>query len=240
MYVANPLVPFILSGIICFIAALYILTFEEQTRSAEIQRNLRMIDGIRSVLALRPILLIMLMDMLLLIFVNIYYKVLFFPKINALGMQVQYLGIVDVITLAITSVFLFLIARVFFRTEKLTLLVYTLGPAVAFALFGLSASLVPALIFGVLFDPLWNIRQHVVPSLSNKYFEAHNRALSLSSMSFVSNLGAALLLPLAVILFDASYLYTLIPLALLILLLAVYPRETALSHSALTPHERQE
>jgi len=35
--------------------------------------------------------------LLLLVFVNIYYQVLFFPKINGLGLSVQYLGTLDVI-----------------------------------------------------------------------------------------------------------------------------------------------
>ena len=111
--------------------------------------------------------------------------------------------------------------------DKITLLVYTLAPAIAFVLFGLSSGLFWALIFGVLFDPLWNIRQHVVPSITNQYFDAHNRALSLSSMSFVSNLGSAIVLPLAVIFFDVSYFYTLIPLAAIVALLLLYPSATA-------------
>jgi hypothetical protein len=37
--------------------------------------------------------------MFLLIFVNIFYQVLYFPKLNQLGLSVQYLGFVDVATL---------------------------------------------------------------------------------------------------------------------------------------------
>jgi hypothetical protein len=47
----------------------------------------------------KPLLIIACIDMFLLIFVNIFYQVLYFPKLNQLGLSVQYLGFVDVATL---------------------------------------------------------------------------------------------------------------------------------------------
>jgi MFS family permease len=232
IYVANPIAPFVLTATVDMTLAFFVLFFKEKRRAHEVFRKLKMIEGIKTVWKIAPIKFIVLIDLCLLIFVNIYYKVLFFPKITGLGLNVQYLGVVDVITLAITSVMLYVIPKVSFKNEKTSLAVYSLSVAAMFALFGLSLSLAPALIFGMLFDPLWNIRRHIIPTITNKYFETYHRALALSSMSFISSLGAALLVPIAIIFFTQSYWFTLIPLIAILMLLFKYPNEYKLRMTA--------
>jgi MFS family permease len=225
LYVANPIAPFVLTGVVNLGLSILVLFFDERRHSQHPSRNIKLIDGVKSVWQIAPIRCIVLIDLLLLIFVTLYYKVLFFPKIQRLGMPVEYLGVVDVFTLAITALLLHLAARITFRSEKLTLAVYTLAVALLFVFFGLSSSLAPALIFGMLFDPLWNTSRHVIPTITNRYFDAHQRALNLSSMSFISNLGAAVLVPIATVAFTQSYWYSVIPLAGILLLLFIYPGE---------------
>ena len=225
IYIANPVAPFVLSGAVSLALSIFVLFFQEKSRSHEVLRNLKILDGLKNVWKIEPIRLIVLIDLCLLIFVNLYYMVLFFPKIQSLGMKVEYLGIVDVVTLAITSVLLQWISRRLFKNEKTTLAVYSLAVAVAFVLFGLSSTLLPALIFGMLFDPLWNTRIHVIPTITNKYFGGDRRALNLSSMSFISKLGAALLGPIAIVLFSQSYWFSVLPLVAILILLLKYPKE---------------
>jgi len=225
IYLANPAAPFALTAAVSMGLSILVLFFKEQRRPHQVLRTIKILDGVRNVWRIEPVRLIVLINLCLLIFVNIYYTVLFFPKIQSLGMSVQYLGIVDVITLAFTSVLLQLISRRSFKNEKTTLVVYSLAVAVIFVLFGLSNSLIPALIFGMLFDPLWNTRMHVIPTITNKYFEAHDRALSLSSMSFISNLGAALLVPIAIVFFTQSYWFSVLPLVAIFILLLQYPTD---------------
>jgi len=98
-----------------------------------------------------------------------------------------------------------------YHNHKQTLTIFTLTTALIFFLFGINQTLVPVLVFGMLFDPAWNLRRHIIPTITNQYFTNHNRALSLSTMSFLSNTGAALLIPLATFLFTKSYLYSLAP-----------------------------
>src|SRR5581483_6895505 len=223
LYLLNPSIPFILSGVSNLVMAVLILLFDEKQRAHEVLRNIRVIDGIRNVVRIRPILLIVLIDLLLLIFVNVYYQISFFPKITALGLDIRLLGVVDVVTLGITSVILLWLPRLRWKNEKTWLVVFSLAAGIVFVIFGLSTTLWAALVFGVLFDPMWHLRAHVIPTITNKYFESSSRALSLSSMSFISNLGAALLLPVAIQFFDWSYLFSLVPLGLIGVLLAVYP-----------------
>jgi MFS family permease len=225
LYVANPVAPFVLTGVMDLGLCILVLFFDERGHPRHLSRKLKLSDGVKNVLEIAPIRCVVLIDLFLLIFVTLYYRVLFFPKIQSLGMPVEYLGVVDVVTLAITSVLLQVIRRLSFKSEKTTLAVYTLAAALLFVCFGLSTSLAPALIFGMLFDPFWNTRQHIIPTITNRYFEAHDRALSLSSMSFISNLGAALLVPIATIFFTQSYWFSLIPLLAIIVLLFTYPAE---------------
>lgn len=222
LYTVNHTIPFILSGLVYFVMALIVLTFDERKSSHEVRQNLKMLSGIKTIIKIRPIALIVLIDLLILIFVNIYYQVAFFPKLSGLGFDVKYFGIVDSITLAITSVLLYLVPKVSWKNEKLTLVLFTLTPAIMFILFGLSPVLIPTLLFGVLFDPAWNLRRHIIPTITNKYFNNQNRALSISSMSFVSNLGAALLVPLFTFLFTKSYLFSFVPLLGIIILLYLF------------------
>lgn len=222
LYLVNPIIPFILSAIIYGIMTIFILFFNEVRNSNEVSRNIRIIDGVKTIVKIKPILTIVMIDLLLRIFVNIYYQVLFIPKINGLGMPVKYLGIVDVLTLGFTSLLLLFISKITWKRDIINLTVYTLAVGVIFVIFGISRTLVPALIFGMLFDPVWNIRRHVIPTITNKYFESRNRSLNISSMSFISNLGAAIIAPFAIVLFNNSYYYSLIPLALIFLLIFFY------------------
>jgi hypothetical protein len=225
IYIANSVAPFVLSGAVSLALSIFVLFFQEKSRPHEVLRNLKILDGLKNVWKIESVRLIVLIDLCLLIFVNIYYMVLFFPKIQGLGMKIEYLGVVDVVTLAITSVLLQWISRHSFKNEKTTLAVYSLAAAVMFVLFGLSSSLLPALIFGMLFDPLWNTRTHVIPTITNKYFASEHRALSLSSMSFISKLGAALLGPIAIAFFSQSYWFSVVPLVAILILLLKYPTE---------------
>jgi hypothetical protein len=203
--------------------AIIILFFQEKRVSHELTRNIKVLDGIKNIIKVRPILFIVLIDLLLLVFVNIYYQVLFFPKISSLGLEVKYFGIMDVLTLGMTSLFLILVRKITIKSDKFRLLIYSLIPGVVFVIFGLSNTLVVAVVFGMLFDPVWHIRRHIIPTITNKYFASHNRSLNISSMSFVSNMGAAILLPISISLFNKSYLFSFIPLVLIITLLAFYP-----------------
>lgn len=224
IYRFNPSLPFILVAIVSLVSALVMLTFEEKIAVGEVKKNLEIIDGIKEIVKIRPVLLIVLIDLLLLIFVNIYYKVAFFPKIQSLGLDVAYFGVVDVATLAFTSLLLHYLPKFSFHNHQRTLAIFSLTTALIFFLFGIAQHLVPVLIFGMLFDPAWNLRRHVLPTITNQYFSNHSRALSLSTMSFLSNAGAALLIPLATLLFTKSYIYSLVPILLMVPLLFLYPK----------------
>lgn len=215
-------VPFLLSFVVYLVMTLVVLTFREKSVSHEVQENVKIFDGVKAVLKIRPILLIMLIDLLLLLFVNVYYQVAFFPKLENLGLDVRFFGVVDTVTLGITSLLLFILPRLALKSDKLKLAFFTSLVAVLFVLFGASKLLIPTMIFGVLFDPAWNMRRHIIPTITNKYFTNHNRALSISSMSFVSNLGAALLVPIFTVLFTRNYLYSLLPLAGVFILLLLF------------------
>ena len=223
LFVVNHQLPFILTSIVYFVLALFVLTIKERKSSHEVQRVVRIFDGIKNVLQFKPILLIALIDALLLIFVNIFYNILYFPKITSLGFPILYLGVLDAINLILMTGMLTILPKLNFKKDKTAIVVYSLLAACVFIVFSNVYNLLPAVIFGVAFDLIWAARLHIIPTITNRFFASVDRAVSLSSISFVSKLGAALLLPITVAIFNISYWFTLVPLALVCLLLYKYP-----------------
>ena len=88
----------------------------------------------------------------------------------------------------------------------------------------MTTHLLVAIIFGPLFDIVWMARKHIVGALTNTYLATHYRALSLSSMSFMSNALAALLVPLAMYMFTINYIFSCIPAMAIVVLLILYGR----------------
>ena len=77
--------PFLVNAAVNIILVFIVLTFKETTLPDAAAQQLNLFDGIRTVLSVKPILIITCIDMLLLVFVNIFYQVLYFPKVNQLG-----------------------------------------------------------------------------------------------------------------------------------------------------------
>jgi hypothetical protein len=162
------------------------------------------------------------MDAILLVFVIIYYQVMYSPKITSLGLNIQYLGVLDVINLLLMSGMLLILPRVIFKNDFRNIAVYTLLPAISFLIFGLTSQLFSAIVTGVFFDLAWSARRYILPTITNKYFNSTNRALGLSSLSFISGLIAALLVPLVIAIVTQNFMFTLIPVLLLMVILALY------------------
>lgn len=224
LYVIHATIPFVLSSITHLLLGVLILSFTESRNSFEVKEEVKVMGGVMAILKNKYVRLIVLTDTTLLVFVNIYYQVLFFPKINSLGLGVQYLGTLDVINILLMSGMFIILPRLVLKNEKNNLILYTILPVLFFILFGLSNKLIPALIFGVVFDLVWSARKHILPTITNRHFNSNDRALSISSMSFISNLGAAIFVPIALILFNISYYYTLIPAIFIVFLLYIYPK----------------
>jgi MFS family permease len=224
LYATNTVVPFIINSAINLFLAFFVLTFKETISSHEVARKINVFDGIRKVFKVKPILMITCIDMLLLIFVNIFYQVLYFPKLNQLGVNVQYLGFIDVTTLICMTTMLVYLPKMAFKKDGTNLFVYTLATVGVFIVFGMTTHLLVAIIFGPLFDIVWTARKHIVGALTNTYLAAHDRALSLSSMSFMSNAVAALLVPLAMYMFTINYIFSCIPAIVIVVLLILYGR----------------
>jgi MFS family permease len=227
LYAIHEHLPFIGSALANFCLTFFILTFKETEPTGEVSQQIQIIDGVRHIFQSKPILIIVCIETLLLVFAIIYYQILYFPKINELGLEIRYLGMLDVVNIGLSSLLLYFLPRLTFQRDKTNLGFYTLAAALLFVVFSNSNHLAPAILFGVLFDSVWTLRIHVVPAITNKYFESHSRALSLSSMSFLSNLGAAILVPLATLVFDVSYLFTIIPAILIAVSLYFFPRHHA-------------
>ncbi len=224
LYSINFVLPFILSAIITFILAIFVFTFKETKVSHEVAERTKIFDGVKNIFKNRAVMLLVCVETLLLVFVIVYYQILYFPKINHLGLAVKYLGVLDVVNISLSSLMLFLLPRLIFKNDKTNLVFFTLATAIVFIIFSNSNQLVIAVVFGVLFDIIWTARTHIIPSITNKYFESHNRALSLSSMSFISNLGAAILIPLAAFVFTINYIFTIIPAIFIVVILFYFPR----------------
>jgi MFS family permease len=222
LYAADPIIPFIINSAINLFLTFFVLTFNETTASHEVSRAIHVFDGVRKVFRVKPLLIITCIDMFLLVFANIFYQVLYFPKLNQLGLSVQYLGFVDVATLACMTVMLLYLPKMVFRADRVNLVLYTLAPAGIFIVFGMTTHLLVAIVFGPLFDLAWMARKYIIGALTNTYLTAHDRALSLSSISFLSNAVAALLVPLAMYMFSLSYAFSFIPALIIIALLILF------------------
>lgn len=224
LYTVHTSIPFVLSAIPHLFLSVYILTFDEKRSSHEVDKQIKLFDGIKDVISNRKLCLIAAMDTILLVFVIIYYQVLYSPKITHLGLDIRYLGALDVINLLLMSAMLLILPRITSKNGQLNLIVYTLLPVAAFVLFGAANQLVPALIAGVFFDLAWSARRHIIPAITNKFFESQNRALGLSSLSFINGLGAAVLVPVLLVFFTGNYLFALVPAFLIVVLLIAYTR----------------
>jgi MFS family permease len=224
LFVINATLPFFVNAGVNLFLTFFVLTFEETTSSHEIAQQLNLFNGLRKVFRTKPILVITSIDMLLLVFVNIFYQVLYFPKLNQLGVPIQYLGLIDVITLICMTGMLLLLPRMVFKKAETNLLVYTLATVSIFIMFGMTTDLLVAIILGTLFDLAWTARRHIIGALATTSFAAHERALSLSSMSFLSNAVAAMLVPVAMYLFAITYVFSFVPAAIIVVLLSVYGR----------------
>lgn len=218
-------IPFMLTGIFLIIMSGYVLSFDEDQVSSEIKKEIKIINGVVNIIRIKPILIMTLIEMLLLIFVNIYYQVLYQPKVYSLGLPIQYLGVLDSGNLILMLVMLSLLPKYKITNKKSTLTLFTLLVAFIFIIFSSTNNLLTAIFFGVIFDLAWAARGHIVPTITNRYFQSKDRALSISSMSFVSNLGAAVLVPLMMLMFTKSYLFALIPVSIIVILLVVYPKD---------------
>jgi sugar phosphate permease len=141
-----------------------------------------------------------------------------------LGLDIKYLGVLDTINLGLMSAMLVVLPRIVFKNKNYSLVLYSLLPVLAFILFGLTNSLVYAIAFGVIFDLAWSARYHIVPTILNEYFSSKDRALSLSSWSFITGLGAAIFVPVALVIFKVSYLFAIIPGLLIISILLIYTK----------------
>jgi MFS family permease len=232
LFVASATLPFLVNAANNVLLVFIVLTFKETTPPNRSAHDLNLFDGIRTVLHVRPILIITCIDMLLLVFVNIFYQVLYFPKINQLGVPVQYLGVLDTATLLLMTGMLLVLPRMVFKKDWTNLVVYTLITVGIFLVFGFTTQLLVAIVFGGLFDLAWTARRHIVGALTNAYLASENRALSLSSMSFLSNAVAAVLVPVTMYLLTLNFLFSCIPAALIAVLLILYGR-TRQSPSAL-------
>lgn len=224
LYSLHYSLPFVLTAITTLGLIPFVLTFKETKSSHEVARQLRLWDGVKNVTRSKPIFLIVCIETLLLVFVVIHYQILFLPKLNQLGLELRYIGIVDVVNIGLVSLLLYLLPRLVFKKAKLNLATYSLTVAWLFVVYSNSTHLTPVLLFGVLFDASWTVRTHILPTITNQYLESHSRALSLSSMSFASNLGSAILLPLATLLFEVNYLFAIVPAILITLLIYVFPK----------------
>jgi len=226
LYMLNHELPFILTGTIFFVLSLYILTIKEKRYSEEIRRNIGILDGIKGIIKNKSLLIITLVDMILFIVVNLFYQVLNFPKLAELGFPIELLGGLDVVNLIFASIILISIPRLIFKNHKHTLMAYSFATMVAFVFFYLSSSLSYVVIVMVTFDLIWTARRHIIPVITNEFYDSSVRATSISSMSFISNLGASILVPFAFNLFTKNALFTLIPLVLITALLCYYPNES--------------
>ena len=222
VFAANATFPFLVNAAVNLFLTFFVLTFKETSLPHKGARQLNLFGGIRTVFNLKPIRSIMCIDMLLLVFVTLFYQVLYFPKLNHLGVPVQYLGLLDVMTLICMTGMLLILPRMVFKKDWMNLLVYTVTTVSIFIIFGLTTHLLVAIVFGGLFDLAWTARKHIVGALINTYLASENRALSLSSMSFLSNAVAALLVPLAMYLLTIHFLFSCIPAALIVTLLIWY------------------
>ncbi|MFL5802396.1 MAG: MFS transporter [Roseiflexaceae bacterium] len=219
LFAAYATLPFLVNAVVNILLTFVVLTFKETTPPDTGAHQLNLFDGIRTVFSVKPVRIITGIDMLLLVFVNIFYQVLYFPKLNRLGVPVQYLGLLDVVTLICMTGMLLVLPRMVFKKDWTNLLVYTLTTVGIFLVFGLTMQLLVAIIFGGLFDLAWTARKHIVGALTNTYLASENRALSLSSISFLSNAVAALLVPVTMYLLTLNILFSCIPAVLIVILL---------------------
>lgn len=224
LYVINTSIPFLLTAIPHLFLAFYILRFDEQKKPNEVGNEIKIFDGVKSIIKNRRVRLLLLMDILLLTIIIIFYQTLYAPKINSLGLDIKYLGVLDTINLGLMSALLVVLPKIVFKNRNYSLILYSLLPITAFILFGLTNSLAFSIAFGIIFDLSWTARNHIVPTILNEYFSSKDRALSLSSSSFISGLGAAILVPIALVIFKISYLFAIVPALIVILMLFIYTR----------------
>ncbi len=224
LYVINTGIPFLLTAIPHLFLAFYILRFDEQKKPSEVGNAIEIFDGVKSIVKNKNVRMLLLMDILLLTIVIIFYQTLYAPKINSLGLDIKYLGVLDTINLGLMSALLAILPKIVFKNKSYSLILYSLLPIIAFILFGLTNSLIFAIAFGIVFDLSWTARNHIVPTILNEFFSSKDRALSLSSSSFISGLGAAILVPLSLIILKVSYLFALIPALIIIFILFFYTR----------------
>lgn len=224
LYVINTSFPFLLTAIPHLFLGFYILRFDEKRISDEVDSEIKIFDGVKSIINNKQVRLLLLMDILLLTIVIIFYQTLYAPKIYSLGLEIKYLGVLDTINLGLMSALLIVLPRIVFKNNNYNLVLYSLLPILAFTFFGLTNALVLAIVFGVIFDLSWTARNHIIPTILNKYFSSKDRALSLSSCNFISGLGAAILVPIALVIFKVSYLFAIIPALIVILILFMYTK----------------
>lgn len=228
LFVINPIIPFILNGIIFFALSIFILTIDEKRSESEIGRNISIIDGIKNIIRIKPILIITLIETVLLVIINIFYQVINFPKLSELGFPTEFLGTIDLVNLALMSLMLMFITRLVFKNEKITLIFYSILPLLIFSVYFVSSNLYIVVILSICFDLVWSARRHIIPSITNKYFSSKNRATSLSSISFFSNLFSSLLIPFTLALFYFNNLFLLFPVIMILVLALFYPSKSPL------------
>ncbi len=226
IFIANRELPFILTGMVLLVLSIFVLTIEEHRfESEEVKRNLSVFDGIKNIFRNKVVLIITLIDTILLVVVNLFYQVLNFPKLENLGFPVKFLGLLDVVNLVLMTMMLLFVSKLVLKKEKNTIFIYSIITMIAFISFYLTSNLFLAIFFGVMFDIIWSARKQIIPSITNDYFSSKDRATSISSMSFLSNLGASIFVPIALKLFEMNELFVFLPLFLIVSLSFVYPKK---------------
>ncbi len=226
IYVINHESPFILTGVVLLILSLFVYTIDEAKSDAEeVERNLSALDGIKNILKNKAVLIITLADTILLVMVNLFYQVLNFPKLERLGFPIEFLGSLDVLNLVLMTLMLLIVSKLVLKQLKNTFFIYSIATIVIFSLYYFTSNLIGAIVFGILFDVVWSARKQVMPTITNEYFSSKNRATSISSMSFLSNLGASILVPVTLQLFNQNSLFVFLPVVLIFGLFLIYPSD---------------
>ena len=196
MFAVNKELPFIATAVVNLLLVPMIMTFSESKRSDEMARNISVFDGIKEIMKSKSIVYLVLMNILISGISSFFYTIAFHPKIVALGLSVRYLGWIDALNSLLLVFVLGFLAKLVTKNEKLNLFLYTLFPLVAFVVVQLTKSPLVVIIFGLIFSLIWTSRSHIVSNFENALIQTKNRALSLSSLSLLKNVGAAVITPI--------------------------------------------
>lgn len=195
MFAFNKELPFVATALVNLLLALLIMWFKEPKKSDEVARNISALDGLKEILKSRSMINLVILNILISGISSFFYTIAFHPKMVTLGLNVKYLGWVDALNSLLLVFVLGFLARLVTKKEKLNLFLYTSIPLIAFVVVQLTKSPLIVIIFGLMFSLFWTSRSHIVSNLENTLIQTKNRALSLSSISLLKNIGAAVITP---------------------------------------------